>query len=82
MLLFSILINDPDDGTERILSKFTVDAKLGGAADNVRGSFCHPEGLDRLERCVERDIVRFSKKCRVLPLGRNNPGHQHTPGLS
>ncbi|KFV72555.1 hypothetical protein N308_07965, partial [Struthio camelus australis] len=34
--------------------------------------------LDRLERWVKRNLLRFNKgKCRVLHLGRKNPIHQY-----
>ncbi|TRZ26833.1 hypothetical protein HGM15179_000303 [Zosterops borbonicus] len=44
---------------------------------------CAPlqKGLDRLERGAEKKYLKFSKgKCRVLPLRKNNPRHQHGLG--
>ncbi|KAJ7417705.1 hypothetical protein BTVI_31748 [Pitangus sulphuratus] len=39
------------------------------------------KGLNRLERWVEKNYIRFSKgKCRILHLGKNNPRHQYRLG--
>ncbi|KAK4827299.1 hypothetical protein QYF61_016526 [Mycteria americana] len=35
--------------------------------------------LSRLEKWRNRNLMKFSKgKCKLLPLGRNNPRHQYT----
>ncbi|GAB0204020.1 mitochondrial enolase superfamily member 1 [Grus japonensis] len=39
--------------------------------------------LDRLENWAERNLMKFSKgNCQVLPLGKNNPGHQYMLGAN
>ncbi|GAB0205452.1 mitochondrial enolase superfamily member 1 [Grus japonensis] len=39
--------------------------------------------LDRLETRADRNLRQFNKgKCKVLPLGRNSPRHQHRLGAA
>jgi len=74
---------DLDDGTECTPSNFLDDAKPGGALDTPDGHAASLRDLDMLEKWANRNLMLFNKgNCKVLPLGRNNPMHQHTLGAN
>lgn len=70
---FNLFIHELDEGEER------VHTKLGGVANAPEGSEALQKDLDRLERWAGRKLLIFCKgRCRILHLGRNNPGHQYS----
>ncbi|GAB0179404.1 mitochondrial enolase superfamily member 1 [Grus japonensis] len=79
--LFNIFISDLDDGIKCTLMKFADDTKLSGEADTLEGRATLQEDLDRLEEWANKNLMKFSKdKCKVLHLGKHNPGVQHSLG--
>lgn len=73
-----IFINKPVWWTEWILSKFADDTELGGLAAAPGGCASIQRNLDRLEKQVKRNLMKFDRgKYKVLPhLERNNCRHQ------
>ncbi|PKU48658.1 rna-directed dna polymerase from mobile element jockey-like [Limosa lapponica baueri] len=63
---------------EQAVSKFADNTKLGGVADMPGGQAAIQSVLNKLEKCANRNLIKFSKgKCKVLHLGRSNPMHQY-----
>lgn len=55
-------------------STISDNAKVGGVVGRPEGCVAIQRHLKRLR--TERTLIKFNKwKCKVLHLGRNNPGH-------
>ncbi|GAB0207930.1 mitochondrial enolase superfamily member 1 [Grus japonensis] len=80
-MLFNIFISDLHDGIKCTLMKFADDTKLSGEVDTSEGRATLQEDLDRLGEWANKNLMKFSKdKCKVLHLGKHNPGVQHRLG--
>ncbi|GAB0182615.1 mitochondrial enolase superfamily member 1 [Grus japonensis] len=74
---------DLDDGIKCTLMKFADDTKLSGEVDTSEGRATLQEDLDRLEEWANKNLMKFNKdKCKVLHLGKHDPGVQHRLGFT
>lgn len=72
--LFNIFIKALDDGAWCTLSEDASDTKLGRVADTPEGPVAIQSDLDRLEKQVDRNRMKFNKgKSQILPLGGTTP---------
>jgi len=72
-LLFSIFINDLEEGIVNNLLKFADDSKLWGRADTLEDRHSIQNDLDKLERWSVSNQMPFNvSKCKVMHVGRRN----------
>ena len=69
--LFNIFVGNMYSGIVCALSKFADDIKLCGAVNMLEGRDAIQRDLDRLERWVRANFMKFNNaKCKVLHLGQ------------
>jgi len=79
--LFNIYVGAMDSGIECTLSKFANNTKLCGVVDTLEGRDAIQTDLNRLERWVCANLIKFNKaKCKVLHLGQASPKHKYRLG--
>jgi len=67
-----------DNGMKCILSKFADDTKLHSAVDMLEGRDAIQMDLDRLQRWVHANLMKFKKaNCKVLHLDWGNPKNRY-----
>jgi hypothetical protein len=80
-ILFLIFINDLDVAAVMIdiLRKFADDTKLGQTVSTPEERELLQQALDKLCEWSEKWGMEFNvKKCKVMHLGYNNPGHSYS----
>ena len=73
-LLFTLFINDIDDGIKNSILKFADDTKMWGSVNSNDEIKDMHEDLQRLSIWSEENEMPFNvSKCKVIHLGKKNP---------
>lgn len=82
--LFVIFINDIDSAIDTVMSiitKFADDTKVGRVVENENDRAAMQRDIDNLMEWTDTWQMQFNAgKCKVLHVGRNNPGYSYTMG--
>ncbi|KAJ7403112.1 rna-directed dna polymerase from mobile element jockey-like [Pitangus sulphuratus] len=72
-----MFISGIGSGIESVHSKLADERKLSGAVDTLEGRDAIQRDLDRLEKWVPENLLKFNKaECKVLHLGLHKPQYQ------
>ena len=78
---FNIILGNIDSGIQYTLTKFADDTKLSGAVDKLEGRDAIQSDLNRLERWVRDNLMKYNKAYwKTLHLGWSNPKHRYRLG--
>ncbi|PKU39799.1 rna-directed dna polymerase from mobile element jockey-like [Limosa lapponica baueri] len=81
-ILLNVFINDVEIGIGCTHIKLADDTKLSGVADILEGRGVIQRDLDRLEKWVHVNLMKFNKaRCKVLHLGQDKPHYQYRLGV-
>lgn len=76
--LFKVLTSDLDNGINCTLTKFVNDIQLIGEVDTSEGTVTQQEDMNSgimQDGKSYQNLIKFNKdKCKVLPMGKYNPG--------
>ncbi|TRZ17179.1 hypothetical protein HGM15179_009913 [Zosterops borbonicus] len=80
--LFSICIDDMDEGIESFISKFANDTKLGACIDLLEDRMALQRDLEWLDGWAESNRMKFNKsKCPFLHFHHSNPLQHYRLGM-
>lgn len=78
LVLFTVFINNTDEGIECILSKFEDDTKLRDAVDSLERWNDIQTYLDKLKKWANGNLRRFNRiRYKVVHLHQGNPQYQY-----
>jgi len=77
-LLFTVYINDLDEGLKNKILKFADDTKIWGRVNSKEEVLLMQEDLKKLSEWSEKNAMPFNvTKCKVMHVGRKNPRQEY-----